>query len=154
MVELIAAVSPWHWFALAGVILIAELLTGTTYLLWPAAAAVLVGFVHLSPIDVGWVAEVVLFAGLSAILALFGDRFVRPAWFRTDRPRLNDPSARLIGSTVVAVTPFTTGSGRVRVGDSEWAAALVPDHGPVDAGATLTVVAVEGVTLRVEPRVE
>ncbi len=26
----------WAWWAIAGVILIAELLTGTTYLLWPA----------------------------------------------------------------------------------------------------------------------
>lgn len=137
------------WWAVAGVILIAELLTGTTYLLWPAAAAFLTGFVAMEMFGVSWPVEVGVFAVLSMMLILAGDRWVRPRLKAGASTGLNDRSMRMVGQRVVAVADFAAARGRVRYGDTEWAAEMVDDSNPA-AGQNLRVVEVRGVILRVE----
>ncbi len=151
--DLIAALDPWHWWALAGVILVLELLTGTTYLLWPAAAAALVGVVHLSPLDVGVTGEIILFAVFTGALGIFGDRFVRPRWFATDKPLLNERSAQIIGDAVTAVDDFSGADGRVHYGDSEWSARTSDGSSP-RAGARLVITGVDGARLIVAASLE
>jgi len=137
----------WAWWAISGVILIAELLTGTTYLLWPAAAAFLTGFVALEVLGVSWPVQLAVFAMLSLVLLWAGDRWVRPAMKAGAGSGLNDRSARMVGQHVVAVADFVSGRGRVKYGDTEWAAETADGSNP-PAGATLHVEAVDGVILR------
>jgi membrane protein implicated in regulation of membrane protease activity len=139
----------WHWLALAGVVLVLELLTGTTYLLWPTVAAAVVGIAAwLLPIP--WQAQIAAFAILTAVLVLFGDKLVAKRWRKlvSDKPHLNERAAQLRGQRVTAVAAFVAGHGRVRVGDTVWAAVL-DDHGEAAEGAQLEVISVDGATLKV-----
>jgi len=138
----------WAWWAVSGVILIAELLTGTTYLLWPAAAAFLTGFVALEVLGVGWPVQLAVFAMLSFVLLWVGDRWVRPSMMAGGSSGLNDRSARMVGQRVSVVADFASGRGRVSYGDSEWAAETTDGTNPV-VGSTLKVEAVNGVVLTV-----
>ena len=87
----------WAWWAIAGVILIAELLTGTTYLLWPAAAAFLTGFVAMETFGVSWPIQLGVFIVLTLPLLWAGDRWVRPALKSGSDSGLNDRSGRMVG---------------------------------------------------------
>ncbi len=138
----------WAWWAIAGVILIAELLTGTTYLLWPAAAAFLTGFVAMEMLGVSWPIQWAFFAILSLGLLWVGDRWVRPALKAGAGTGLNDRSSRMIGQRVTVVSDFVAGRGRVKYGDSEWAAETLDGSDPT-VGTTVTVSAVNGVMLTV-----
>ena len=136
----------WAWWAVSGVILIAELLTGTTYLLWPAAAAFLTGFVALEVLGVSWPVQLAVFAGLSLVLLWAGDRWVKPRLKHGADSGLNDRSGRMVGERVTAVADSSAGRGRVRYGDTEWSAESA-DGSDFTVGQLLVVDAVKGVVL-------
>jgi membrane protein implicated in regulation of membrane protease activity len=54
----------------------------------------------------------------------------------------------MIGERVVIVADFSSGRGRVRYGDTEWAAETTDSSDP-KAGETWTVSAVKGVVLEI-----
>lgn len=135
----------WHWWTLAIVLLGLEIATGTTYLLWPAAAAAVVGLIA-GP--TGWELQLFVFAALTTVLTLAGDRFVRKRWMTSDKPTLNQINDQLVGQRVVAADAFSAGLGRVRVGDTVWRARLEGDDA-IEAGAVLEVTGLDGVTLSV-----
>jgi membrane protein implicated in regulation of membrane protease activity len=114
LVTVLERLGLWSWWAIAGVILIAELLTGTTYLLWPAAAAFVTGFIALEFLNVGWPVQLGFFAILSVVLIWAGDRWARPAFQTGIDSGLNDRSQRMVGQRVVSVAEFQAGRGRVR----------------------------------------
>ena len=58
----------WYWFVLAAVLLIVEIATGTTYFLWPAAAATVVGFLDLWPLEGEWRLQLLVFAVVTVLL--------------------------------------------------------------------------------------
>jgi len=138
----------WAWWAIAGLILIAELLTGTTYLLWPAAAAFLTGIIALEVFGTAWPVQLGVFAVLSVVLLWAGDRWVRPRLKAGASSGLNDRSGRMIGQRVTVVADFSTGRGRVRYGDTEWAAETL-DGSDLSAGANCVVAEVRGVVLMI-----
>ena len=111
----------WAWIAIGGFFLISELITGSGWLLWPAAAAAVVA-VTSQFIDLGWPKEIVLFVIAAVVFTYLGRRFLRPA------PKgdgdINDLAPRLIGREGEAVSGFTAGLGRVFVDGKEWAAEL------------------------------
>ena len=58
-----------------------------------------------------------------------------------------DPPEELVGKVFIVETPIVNGSGRVRVGESNWKA-----EGPdCEAGTSVRVVAAEAAVLKVEP---
>lgn len=138
----------WAWWAIAGLILIAELLTGTSYLLWPAAAAFLTGFVALEIFGVSWPVQLGAFALMTVPLLWIGDCWVRPALKLGSASGLNDRSGRMIGQRVTVMADFSAGRGRVRYGDSEWAAETLDGSDPA-AGTHLVVAEVRGVVLMI-----
>jgi membrane protein implicated in regulation of membrane protease activity len=111
----------WGWIAIGGVFLISELMTGSGWLLWPAAAAAVVA-VTSQFVDLGWPKEIVLFVVAAVVFTYLGRRFLRPA------PKgdgdINDLMPRLIGHEGEAVAAFKAGLGRVFVDGKEWAAEL------------------------------
>jgi hypothetical protein len=150
LIGFLDALTIWHWWGFAAVLLTLELLTGTTYLLWPTAAAALVGLLSGGgPFSLGWEIQLLAFAAVTTVLTLAGDKFVAKRWLRTERPELNERALQLAGERVVATTDFEAGQGRVRLGDSVWAAELAVG-GAVSKGAVLEIVGVDGATLRVK----
>ena len=136
------------WMILGVLLLIAELLTGTTYILWPAIAALLVGFLAFL-LPFGWEMQFLLFFIVSTVLLFVGHKYVRPQMKGGEPSDLNDRARAMIGMRVRAIADFELGQGRVQVGDTQWRAAMA--DGNAKAGEELRVLSVKGTTLTVEP---
>ena len=136
----------WVWLAVAAIFLAVEVATGTGWLLWPAAAGLLVGLLTLV-VAPGLPAELVLFAVLTIAATYLARRFLRPV-LEADGPDLNDPALRLVGRDGEVLDGFANGHGRVFVDGKEWAA-VAPEGVAPTTGQRVLVVAVEGAVLTV-----
>ena len=117
------------WLSLGGLLLAAEMLGGSGYLLWSGVAGVVTGaLTWLLPLSWDW--QGTLFAVLTLLAAWL--------WSKWLRRRL----------TLDA--PLVNGRGHVRVGDSSWPVIADEDFA---AGSKVEVIAVEGITLRIRPAV-
>ena len=149
--EFLGELTALHWFAIAALLAVLELMTGTLYLIFVAAAALLVSALNWLGPDLAWETDLVLFFLLSTALLLFGHFVVKPRMREEAAVGLNEPAHALVGRRVRALADFSTGEGRVQLGDSQWRA-ITDDH--IEAGEELVVIGVEGSTLRVQTRVE
>jgi membrane protein implicated in regulation of membrane protease activity len=141
LANLFAEHAIWAWLALGAVFLMIELVTGSGWMLWPAAAAagvgILTGASHLAPAG-----QAVAFAITTVLATYLGRRFLgRP--IARQEPDINDPVARLIGHHGEAACAFNGGRGRVFVDGKEWSAEL-DDAADLSSGARIEVVAVKG----------
>ena len=136
-----------HWLILAFGLLVVEVLSGTSYLLWPAAAAFIVGLVTFI-LPIGPQMQFLLFAIITVALLFVGHKYVRPKVHGGEPSDLNDRARSMIGMRVKAVADFETGVGRVHVGDTQWRASM--DNGDAKGGDELRVMSVVGTTLAVE----
>lgn len=152
MIELLESIKGTHWIVLGVTLIIAEIATGTTYILWPALAAILVGILAFFVPLFGWQMQFLLFFLASGILLWLGHKYVRPQMKGGETSDLNDRATAMIGLRVKAVTDFKLGQGRVQVGDTQWRARVV--DGNPKAGSELQVKSVKGTTLNVEPYID
>ena len=135
------------WLSLGGLLLAAEMLGASGYLLWSGVAAVVTGLlVWLLPL--GWEWQGICFAVLTVAAALLWWRWLA----RRPPPRkdaaLNQRGQQLVGQRFRLETPLVNGHGHVRVGDSSWPV-IASEELPV--GALVEVITVEGIRLRVRP---
>jgi membrane protein implicated in regulation of membrane protease activity len=137
----------WGWLGL-GLLLVAGelLLVPGGFLLWVGIAALLVGLIEIL-VPLGWVAELVLFAGLCLVAVLAGLRISRARTNEADDLPLNDRLEGLRGQVFALDTAISGGYGRIRLHDSVWRV-----HGPdLPAGTSVRVTGLDGATLIVEP---
>lgn len=140
-----ASLGPQHWLTFGLILLIAELATGTSYLLWPAAAAFITALVSWSG-AVLWPTELSVFAVLVVALTALGRPLVH-AWRNGgEANRLNERGAQLVGARAV-VTTFADGVGAVRLNDTVWRAVSDEALAP---GQHVEIAAVDGVTVSVK----
>ena len=148
IISLVEGMNASRWMILAIVLLGVELVTGTTYILWVAAAAlIMAGLVFIFPLS--WGVQFVLFFILSVVLLVLGHKYVRPKFKGGEPAELNDRARTMVGEPVKAVADFEFGKGRVSHGDTQWAAALISGK-EAKAGDQLRIVSVKGATLQVE----
>lgn len=138
----------WKWLILGVCLLALELFTGTLFLLWPAIAAILVGLIK-SVVPLGWEMQLLLFAIITTAGLIWGEKYLRPRLARDKAADgLNERGAGMIGQTVRAISDFDMGRGRVKVGDTEWAAKMA--SGDAKAGDELRIIEVSGASVTVE----
>jgi len=147
LVQMLESMNGTKWLILGVLLLVLEVVTGTTYILWPAVAALIVGIIAFV-LPLAWEMQFLLFFILSGILLVVGHKFVRPKMKGGEPSDLNDRARSMVGMRVKAVADFETGLGRVQVGDTQWRASIV--DGNPSAGSELRVVSVKGTTLQVE----
>lgn len=147
MIEFALEMTVWHWLALAGVILVAELSTGTTYLLWPAAAA-LIAAATQAFLDLPLVGDLAVFAVSAIALTVAVGPFVRRR-MNSGPVGLNERGRQIVGERARVVAPFEGGTGRVEVYGSQWRAVIDDTAIPPSIGAFVEVTAVEGATVTV-----
>jgi membrane protein implicated in regulation of membrane protease activity len=136
----------WVWLTLGLVLAGLEMLVPGVYLIWLAAAAIITGVLTLT-LDLSLPFQVVDFVFLSLIIAFSAKRFLRDKPIESSDPLMNRRGARLVGETALVVQAIEHGSGRVKLGDSEWIA-----RGPnVAAGERVRISGSEGAILLVEP---
>lgn len=138
------SLEPHHWLVLGLILLIAEMMSGTMYLLWPAAAAFIVGLLALTGVT-SWIVDVSLFAVLLIVLTALGRPLLQRFRGQEGEDLLNQRAAQLIGGTGI-VTAFANGFGSVKVQDTIWRATSEEALAP---GETVTITEADGVTLKV-----
>lgn len=148
IIEFLEGLNTTRWLVLGFILLMLEIVTGTSYILWPAAAALVVGLVVFI-LPLGWPMQLLLFAILATVFLVLGDKYVRPKMKGGEPSDLNDRARSMVGLRVKAVSDFETGQGRVHVGDTQWRALM--ENGDAKTGDELRVVSVKGTTLVVEP---
>lgn len=136
----------WHWWILAGVLLILELTKPVYFFLWLGFAASAVGFLLLvfpgAPVE----AQLVMFGVLSimAVVAWRKHREIHPP--ASDQTRLKQRGRQYTGCVFTLEHPIINGVGKLVVGDSTWRV-----KGPdLAAGTLVRVVGVDGVVFIVE----
>lgn len=151
MIDFLASMPFWYWFVLAVLLLIVEISTGTTYFLWPATAAAVVGLADLWPLDGNWSAQLLLFAAITVVLTIFATPRVKPYLQKgqVDHLTLNEGGAQKIGRRAIVDEAFVSGLGRVRLGDTVWAAESESGLA-FDKGAEVEIVRVDGARLVVK----
>lgn len=145
LLNLLNAMGPLHWLVLGLVLLIIEMASGTTYLLWPSVAAFITALAALI-FPTNWVAEMALFAALIIALTYFGHPLVKRWRNEGAASGLNERNLTMIGKRGV-VAAFANGAGSVKIADTIWR--IVSDEA-LEAGQSVEVAAVDGVTLRVK----
>lgn len=131
------------WLVVGLVLLVMEVLTPGVFLMWLGLAACGTGLVTLVG-GIGFELQVLTVAVLTAISLSMGLRL------RHQQTRLNTQQAGLAGRAATALV-FHGRDGRVRVGDSDWAARVPPDVPPPEPGTRLRVEGVDGTVLVVRP---
>lgn len=146
MMAFLAELGAWSWLIAALILVILEMILPGIHFLWFGLAASLVGIIALVT-GIDWQWQLLIFGILSVATALFVRRFVTSQNTPTDEPGLNERGAYYVGRIVVIEEAIKNGRGRVRLGDTLWAA-----EGPdLDAGAKAKVTRLDGTLVVVEP---
>ena len=135
----------WIWAIGGLVLLIAEIVAPGFFLVFLGVAAIATGLFTLL-FDLGLAPQLILFVIYTVLALMIGKRWYAEPDHADQLLKLNDPSERMIGKSVMVVDPVDDHGGRVRVGDGEWSAR----GGPAAAGARVRVIAVDGNCLLVE----
>jgi len=145
MEDLITIEAHYAWLAIGLVLAAAEMAIPGVFLIWMAGAALITGaLAWFTPIGVPL--QIVIFAFLAIIAVFSGRRFLRQHPISEADPMMNRRGDRVIGQTAVVTQAIVGGSGKVRLGDSEWLA-RGSDAAP---GVRMRVVGHDGVVLLVE----
>lgn len=138
--------APWIWLTAGLVLAGLEMLLPGVYLIWLAVAAIITGVLTLA-LDLSPPVQFIDFVFLSLIIAFSAKRLLGERPIESTDPLMNRRGARLVGETALVVQAIEHGSGRVKLGDSEWIA-----RGPnVAAGERVRISGSEGAILLVEP---
>ena len=131
------------WIAGGLALLGLEMAVPGAFMMWLGIGAIGTGLVILAT-GIGFAPQVITFAVFSGISITIGLRLRKPV------RRLNTQTAGLVGRGATAIA-FDGRSGRVRLGDSDWAARVPHDVMPPEPGAHLRVEGVDGTVLVVRP---
>jgi inner membrane protein len=135
----------WNWFIIAVVLLIMETMVPGVHFLWFGLSAIVVGFLGLAT-GVTWQWQVIAFGIISVLSVFLVRKYARPDAAPSDLPDLNVRGHQYVGRSLVVEQAIQNGRGKVRVGDTLWAA-----EGPdAPAGARVTVTGARGTVLVVE----
>jgi len=136
----------WHWWILAGLLLILELTAPAFFFLWLGIAAAAVGVILMVFPSIPLETQLVLFAIASVVSVLAWRKYRETRPLTTDQPNLNRRGQQYIGRVFSLTSPITNGVGKVTVDDSTWKV-----KGPdLPTGTHIKVVGVEGVVFMVE----
>lgn len=135
------------WGAAALLLFAAEAMAPGAFMLWLGFAAVVVFIGVLLVPGMSLLLQVAAFVALSFISIQ-----IYRTWFRSnertsDQPMLNRRAAQLVGRVVPLEHAIVNGRGRVQIADALWDV-----YGPdLPTGAPVKIIAVDAMTLRVEP---
>ena len=136
----------WHWWILAGVLLILELTSPVFFFLWVGIAAAAVGLLLLVIPSLTIEMQLVLFGILSVVAVIAWRKYRESHPQVSDQPLLNQRGRQYTNRVFTLDHPIVNGVGKVVVDDSTWRV-----KGPdLPTGTRVRVVDVDGVVFIVE----
>ena len=136
----------WHWWMIAVVLVILEILAPTFFALWMAIAAFVTGFILYLVPEIQWEYQVFLFAVLSVVSIIGWRHYYSKNPIKTDEPLLNRRGEQYVGRTITLKEAIIDGMGKVQVDDSTWK--IEGEDCPV--GTKVKIVSVNNVVFQVE----
>jgi len=137
----------WHWWIVAVVLVIVEILAPTFFALWMAVAAFMTGVaLYLMP-EMQWEYQVFIFAILSVASIVVWRQYYSKNPITTDEPLLNRRGEQYVGRVITLKNAIVDGQGKVKVDDSTWK--IEGEDCP--AGTKIKIVSVDNVVFQVEP---
>ena len=147
--DFFTALTWWHWYLIAILLLGLEMLTPVSFFLWLGVGAGLTGVLAQITGMASWQSQCVAFVVLSFASLFLGRRFIRRA-APAEHSTLNRRLAQYVGRTAILEQPITDGHGKARLGDTLWRV-----RGPdCPTGTRIVVVGVDGSDLLVRPETD
>ena len=134
------------WSIAALLLFAAEAMAPGAFMLWFGFAAAAMAVVVLALPDLGWVWQAILFSLVAFIAVAVYRKWFRGRGRASDKPLLNQRANQLIGHVTALDQAIVNGRGRVQIADAFW----VVEGPDLPAAATVRVVAVDGMTLKVQ----
>ncbi len=147
MNELLTDLNSWHWWILAVVLIVLEMLAPGVIFLWLGIAAAALGIITMLASGMSWELQISIYSVLSVISVLAGKTFLKRHPVETDQPKLNRRGMQYIGRVFTLDEPIVNGQGKIKVDDTTWKI----QGSDCAAGSQIKVVKVDGVILDVEP---
>jgi len=145
MIDYLLAQPHAFWLALGGILLAAEMLGTSGYLLWSGIAAVATGLL-VWVLPLGWEAQGVCFAILTLVAVFLWWRWLSHRKQSPQTEVLNQRGQQLVGRRLRLESALVNGRGNIRIGDSSWPVVADSD---LPADSEVIVVAVEGILLKI-----
>ena len=139
------------WLIIFVACIVLEIVSMGLTSVWFAGGALVATLASLCHLPV--IVQVILFLVVSALLLYF-TRPLAVKYFNKDRVRTNAES--LVGRQAIVISEIDNlqGIGQVNVGGMEWSARSKSDDRPLPVGAVVIVLAIDGVKLIVEEKME
>lgn len=137
----------WHWFALAIIIFIIEVMGTAGFFLGMGVAALVVSIILTFTDSLIWQLQVVIFALLSVVFTLIYWKKFRKFNLRTEQPLLNSGPRQYIGRQLT-VLDIIDGQPKVQIADALW---TLESEEALTKGARVKVIGVKGAVLIVKP---
>ena len=134
------------WSIAALLLFAAEAMAPGAFMLWFGFAAAAMAVVVLALPELGWVWQAILFSLFAFISVVVYRKWFRGRGRASDKPLLNKRANQLIGHVTALDQAIVNGRGRVQIADAFW---VVEGH-DLPAATTVRVVAVDGMTLKVQ----
>jgi membrane protein implicated in regulation of membrane protease activity len=136
----------WHWWVLAVIFLVVELLIPAFFFLWMAVSALITGIIVWLIPAISTNSQILIFSVLSifSIVAwwIVGKKYV----IKTDQPLLNRRGSQYVGRTFNLYEAIENGEGKIKVDDTIWKV-----HGEdCDINSKVKVIASRGTVFDVE----
>ncbi len=136
----------WHWWILAGILMVLEVVAPGVFLLWLGIAAAITGLIAYVVPGMDWQWEALIFALLSIVIVWGWRSYQRRHPTETDLPMLNRRGEQYVGRRLSLDQPIVNGRGQVKVDDSTWRV----EGADLPAGTAIVVTGVKGTILVVE----
>lgn len=136
----------WHWWILAGILMVLEIVAPGVFLLWLGIAAAITGLIAYAVPAMDWQWEALIFALLSIVIVWGWRSYQRRHPTETDLPMLNRRGEQYVGRRLSLDQPIVNGRGQVKVDDSTWRV----EGADLPAGTAIVVTGVKGTILVVE----
>lgn len=142
--------NPWAlWLTLAVLLAVAEIVSLDLVLIMIAVGAAVGALVALAAPSVWWL-QIVVAAAVSVSMLLL----MRPTLMRRiqEMPGYRSSTAKMVGSTGVAITEITARSGEIKVDGLTWTARVHTADTVIPEGAEIEVYEVDGAIAVVYPK--
>jgi len=145
LIDYVWNLGAWNWFVLAVALFVLETIVPGVLFIWFGAAAFVVGIAGLA-FDIAWEWQLIAFAIISCVTVFFVRRYASPDMAVSDQPDLNLRASQYVGRLVTVEEAISGGRGKVRVGDTIWAAEGLD----APQGARVKITGTDGTVLLVE----
>jgi membrane protein implicated in regulation of membrane protease activity len=136
----------WHWWVLALILLVVEILVPGFFFVWLAIAGFITGCVLWLLPSISMDVQLAVFSVLSVLAIVAWQFYARKYPIVSDQPLLNRRGAQYIGRVFNLYEPIVNGQGKIKVDDSIWKV-----HGEdCDIKTKVKVTAIRGTVFDVE----